>query len=148
MKSSLYFFIICVPLTLPVTYAGEHNHALFDQGKAVYDKVCATCHNYLPPPKAAPPLLGISGHYHQAFADPDKAIAHIVDYIKQPAAEKSMLPPMARQQWGLMAPLPLPDEELKAVAYWVWEIYTVECSKGAAAPWVCRNFQGNPPMMK
>jgi len=132
MKTKIYYFLISIPLILPVTHAVEINNALFDQGK-----VCAACHNYLPPPKAAPPLLGISGHYHQAFTDPNEAIDYIIDYIKQPTAEKSMLPPMARQRWGLMAPLALPEEELKAVAYWVWEIYNVECSKGLAAHWVC-----------
>ena len=115
---------------------------LFEQGRAVYDKVCSTCHSYGPPPQKAPPMIGISGHYHDAFTQRDQAIAHMMDYIKKPAPEKSMLMPMAIQTWGLMAPLTLPEKELQAVTYWVWEILNVECNQTPVlAP--CRRLRKN-----
>lgn len=129
-------------ILLSITSLSLAEDKLFEQGKAVYDKVCSACHNYGPPPKKAPPMIGISGHYHDAFTDQDKAIAHIVDYIKKPAPEKSMLMPMAIQTWGLMAPLTLPEEDLRAVAYWVWEILKVECNKELVPP-PCQRFRKN-----
>ena len=150
MKTILTLIIFLLLNLNPSVLAAERNQALFDQGKIVYEKACITCHNYFPPPKNAPPMLGISGHYHQTFTDKDQAVSQIAHFIQQPTKEKSKLPPMAINTWGLMPPLALPlsPEEVQAVSYWVWEIYTVECSKGAAAPWVCRNFQGGPPMLR
>ena len=42
-----------------------------DNGKAVFDKTCSVCHTYGPPPKTAPPMVGISQHYHENFKDTD-----------------------------------------------------------------------------
>ncbi|MCP5424939.1 MAG: cytochrome c [Gammaproteobacteria bacterium] len=103
-------------------YGSDFDQALFDKGKAVYDQYCMACHNYGPPPTHAPPMFGISNHYHQAFPERDQAMAHMIDFIKQPSPDKSKMMPMATQMWGMMPPLPLPDEELQAVAYWTWEI--------------------------
>ena len=122
--------------------AVEHDQTLFNQGKAVYEKVCIACHNYLPPPKNAPPMLGVSGHYHQTFTDKEQAISHIANFIQQPAKAKSKLPPMAINTWGLMPPLALPlsAEEVQAVSSWVWEIYNIECAEPAKL-FFCQHFQ-------
>ncbi|MCE5194769.1 MAG: cytochrome c [Nitrospiraceae bacterium] len=109
-----------------IVLAAEKTDKLFDKGKAVYEKSCAVCHSYGPPPKTAPPIIGLSGHYHEAFNDRKKAIAHMVDFIKNPSKEKSVLLPIGLEKWGLMAPMNLPDDELKAVSYWIWEVYNKE----------------------
>jgi cytochrome c len=103
-----------------------------DQGKAVFDKSCSLCHTYGPPPKIAPPMVGISQHYHENFtnAESEKAIAHMVDFIKSPSKEKSMLLPIGLEKWGLMPAMNLPDEDLRAAAYWIWQIYPMERQKG------------------
>jgi len=102
-----------------------------DQGKAVFDKSCSLCHSYGPPPKIAPPMVGISQHYHDNFtnAETEKAIAHMVDFIKNPSKEKSMLLPIGLEKWGLMPAMNLPDEDLRAVAYWTWQVYPIERQK-------------------
>jgi len=102
-----------------------------DQGKAVFDKSCSLCHSYGPPPKIAPPMVGISQHYHDNFTDAEteKAIAHMVDFIKNPSKEKSMLLPIGLEKWGLMPAMNLPDGDLRAAAYWIWQVYPIERQK-------------------
>jgi len=45
-----------------------------------------------------------------------------VAWIKAPAKDKSLMPAMAIERFGLMAPLPLPDEQLRAAAAYVWSL--------------------------
>jgi len=136
LKSMLFTLFL---LSLLPLHAEELNQEQFKQGKAVYDKVCVACHNYMPPPKNAPPMVGISGHYHQAFTDAKQAIKHIEDFLAKPTQEKSQLPPMAVNAWGLMPPQSLSTEDAQAVAYWVWHIYTLECQNNNLP--FCRHFQ-------
>jgi mono/diheme cytochrome c family protein len=111
-------------------FGAELDRALFDQGRTVFEQYCMACHSYGPPPTQAPPMLGIANHYHQAFTDREQGMAHMVDFIKRPSPDKSKMMPMAVQAWGLMPPMPLPDEQLRAVAYWTWEIYNQEAAQG------------------
>jgi len=50
-------------------------------------------------------------------------VAAISAWVANPSAERSQLPAMAIERFGLMAPLPLPDSSLQAVAEWVWDMY-------------------------
>jgi mono/diheme cytochrome c family protein len=142
MKVILSLIILLLLNLSQSVLAAEHDQALFNQGKTVYEKVCIACHNYLPPPKNAPPMIGVSGHYHQTFTDRKQAVSHIANFIRQPAKEKSKLPPMAINAWGLMPPLavPLSTQEVQAVSYWVWEIYNIECAKSAKS-FFCQQSQ-------
>ena len=62
--ASAFFTIILLFKISNSSSAIERDQTLFYQGKTVYEKVCIVYHNDLPLPKNAPPLLGISGHYH------------------------------------------------------------------------------------
>lgn len=95
--------------------------ALLAQGKQLVTTVCAACHTEQPPAKLAPPLAHVSHRYRmQHKGDRDAALDRIVAWIKAPAKERSLMPPMAIERFGLMAPLPLPDEQLRAAAAYVW----------------------------
>jgi mono/diheme cytochrome c family protein len=107
-------------------FSAEKGQELLNKGKAVYEKNCVSCHSYTPPPKTAPPIMGITQQYHEAFNDGEKAIARMVDFLKKPSKEKSSLLPAALERWGLMQPINLSDEELYAVSYWIWEAYPKE----------------------
>ena len=97
--------------------------ALIAQGKQLVTTVCAACHTEQPPPKLAPPLAHVSRRYRmQHNGDREKALARIVAWIKAPAKDKSLMPAMAIERFGLMAPLPLPDEQLRAAAAYVWSL--------------------------
>lgn len=103
--------------------------ALLAQGKQLVSTVCSACHTEQPPPKLAPPLAHVSQRYRMQFkGDRQQALERIVAWIKAPAREKSMMPAMAIERFGLMAPLPLPDEQLRAAAAYVWSL-----SEGKAA---------------
>ena len=53
----------------------------------------------------------------------------MVDFVKNPSKEKSMLLPIGLEKWGLMPAMNLPDEDLRAAAYWIWQIYPTERQK-------------------
>lgn len=126
MKTMLFAVILTMGL-VSAAFSAEKGQELFNKGKAVYEKSCASCHIYMPPPKTAPPIMGLSQQYHEAFDNREKAIAHMVDFIKKPSKEKSVLSnPVAMERWGLMLPMNLSDEELYAVSYWIWEVYPKE----------------------
>ncbi len=130
---SKLLLVMLVPALIILGFAAdqEKTDPKLDKGKAVFYKSCAVCHSYGPPPKTAPPMLGISQHYHENFkdADTEKAVAYMVDFMKKPSKEKSMLLPIGLEKWGLMPAMNLPDEELRAVAYWTWQIYPIERQK-------------------
>lgn len=97
--------------------------ALLAQGKQLVSTVCAACHTEQPPAKLAPPLAHVSNRYRmQLKGDRDMALERIVAWIKAPAKDKSLMPPMAIERFGLMAPLPLPDDQLRAAAAYVWSL--------------------------
>jgi mono/diheme cytochrome c family protein len=90
------------------------------QGKQVFDLVCAMCHSVAPPAKAAPPMSHVAGFYLQQHKTPQGAAAAIAAWAKNPQADKSLLPPMAVQRFGVMPSQGhLPDEQLAAVARYV-----------------------------
>jgi len=42
-----------------------------------------------------------------------------------------MLLPIGLEKWGLMPAMSLSDEDLRAAAHWIWQIYPIERQKGA-----------------
>jgi mono/diheme cytochrome c family protein len=109
-----------------VAVAATDEADILSHGEAVFNQICTACHTVQPPPNLAPPMMGISGHYHDAFTDKDEAVAWMVAYIQSPDSAKSKLSPEAFRRFGAMAPLPLPEEDLRAVMTWVWEMYDPE----------------------
>lgn len=101
------------------------------QGKQLVSTVCVACHTEQPPPKLAPPLAHVSRRYRMMHqGDREKALARIVAWIKAPAKEKSLMPAMAIERFGLMAPLPLPDSQLQAAAAYVWSLSESDSTMG------------------
>ena len=92
------------------------------QGKQIVSTVCAACHTEQPPAKLAPPFAHVAARYRKQLGDRDKAIERMVAWVKTPAKDKSLLPPMAIERFGLMPPLPLPDEQLQAAAAYLWSL--------------------------
>jgi mono/diheme cytochrome c family protein len=102
-------------------------------GQAVFDQICVACHTVQPPPNLAPPMMGIAGHYRDAFTDRDEAVAAMVAYIQSPDSAKSQLGAEAFRRFGIMAPLPLPEADLRAAAAWIWDMYDPEADPRPAS---------------
>ena len=88
-------------------------------GRQVVQTVCLTCHTEQPPMKAAPPFAMIAMHYRGALPDSAAAVARIAGWVRAPARERSLLPPMAVERFGVMPPFVLPDSLLEAAAVYV-----------------------------
>ena len=90
------------------------------EGERIYREICTVCHTMDPPPNLAPPMSHVARHLRQAFEEEEAAVAHIVSFVPKPDAERSILPEMAQERFGLMPALPLPQSSLEAVARYVW----------------------------
>lgn len=90
------------------------------EGEQVFQTVCSVCHSVQPPAKAAPPMAHAAAYYLRRHTNADSAAAAIVAYIRQPAAERSAMPPHVITRFGLMPPHGhLPEAQLKAAARYV-----------------------------
>ncbi|MEI6847139.1 MAG: c-type cytochrome [Chlorobiaceae bacterium] len=107
--------------------ANAENKAL--DGQAIFDKNCSVCHSINPPPKAAPPIIPLSSHYHMKFQTKKEGVSRLAAYLKSPNKDKA-IDPQAIARFGLMPALSLPDPELKAVAEWVWDQYNPNMMQG------------------
>jgi len=76
-----------------------------------------------PPPKTAPPVLGIALHYREAFTDKREAVEHMVRFMQKPDASNSKLEPAAVGRFGLMPAMAMSTKELKLVSEWFWDQY-------------------------
>jgi cytochrome c len=86
-------------------------------GAQLFELVCAMCHSVNPPPKAAPPISHAVAYYLRKHESADSALTAMVAYLRQPEAERSVMPPMAIERFGLMPSQGhLSDAQLLAVA--------------------------------
>jgi hypothetical protein len=90
------------------------------EGERIFKEICSVCHTMDPPPNLAPPMSHVARHLRQEFDTEEAAVAHVVEYLPAPARERSILPDMPHERFGLMAPQPLPTELLEAVGRYVW----------------------------
>ena len=98
-------------------------------GKAIFTKNCSACHSITPPPKLAPPITPLASRYHMQFQKKEDGIKRIMAFVKLPD-KKNAIDPQAIARFGLMAPVVLPDNELRAVAEWVWDQYNPNMGRG------------------
>jgi len=91
--------------------------------KALFDTHCGICHAMRPPATAAPPVLGIALHYHDAFRSRDEAVNHMVAFMQHPDPERSKLEPAAVKRFGLMPKMEIGTDDLRRLAGWLWDQY-------------------------
>jgi hypothetical protein len=109
--------LIPVTLAVLVLTAGRPEQ---DRGKEIFDTVCSACHSLTPPPLKAPPMLMVAGHYVQATGTQDAAREAMIRWIPAPDTARMILPAHAATRFGPMAPLPLPEDDLKAVVDYIF----------------------------
>lgn len=114
------FRLLVSLLALTALPAAAQETAAEREGRAVFEMVCAMCHSVTPPAKAAPPMSHAAAYYLRKHPSPDSAAAAIVAYLKEPAAERSLLPAHAVERFGLMPSQGhLSNDQLGAVARYV-----------------------------
>lgn len=118
--------ILMIAVLLPVAAAAQ-------DGRAVFDKACATCHFERRDPArmnemVAPPMDMMAAHVREAVNNDRAAfVRRVVAYVKAPSAETAV-DAMAIQRFGPMPPIgdtypDLTSAELDAVAGWIYDHY-------------------------
>lgn len=92
--------------------------AQLERGKQTVQTVCSTCHTLAPPPTKAPPFPMVAMSYGRGRTD-SAAAAAIVAWVRAPSADRSLLPPMVIQRFGLMPALPLDERTLTDAALYI-----------------------------
>ena len=113
------------------------------EGEKVFDKACASCHIKMITKEEtkkifktvkAPPMVEVSNQLKSNIKIVDDiddeihravVIAFIKDYVVYPHMDKAMCEAMALEKFDLMPSLKgkLSEEELNAVAAWVYDFY-------------------------
>jgi len=119
MKPSFFLFVTCA--TLSLSAAQPANASAQPTGKELYERHCSACHSMTPPPKSAPPIVGLSHFYHKAFADREQGVRRIMEFVAKPDAANSKLRPPAISRFGLMPALDLDARDLRTVSEWLWD---------------------------
>ena len=129
--------LLMVGMGLLMSPAAEAANKTLD-GQAIFDRNCSVCHAINPPPKSAPPIVGVVSRYRMKFKTKKDGVNHMAAFLKLPN-EQDAVEPQAITRFGLMPPSPLSEPELRAVAGWVWDQYN-------SATGACGNFSGRGRM--
>jgi len=95
---------------------------LLAEGRQVVRTLCVACHSEQPPAKLAPPLAHISRRYRMVLGNRDSAIVRMTAWVQAPTKERALMPSMAIERFGLMAPFPIPEAQRRAAAAYVWSL--------------------------
>lgn len=126
---------------LPIALLANDNDQ-FDEGKKIFDRVCAACHAELLDKETAlktfktlkaPPMNEVAMQLKTNILIKDEdddvhravVIAFIKDYIKYPDLMKTMCNPGAVDRFGVMPSQKavLSEEEINSIATWMYDRY-------------------------
>ena len=99
-----------------------------DLGYKVYKNSCAQCHiektTELTDNLAlkAPPIDVLTRQIKYHYREKEKFIQYVVDFLSQPAEEKSVCKPCIKR-WGLMPLIKISEEEKQTVALWMFKSF-------------------------
>lgn len=96
--------------------------AQVDRGRQIFETVCSVCHTVNPPPDSAPPMAHVVRHLRMELGSREAFAEHVRTYVAAPDPERSLLPAMAIERFGLMGALPLGDSILTDVAAYIWTL--------------------------
>lgn len=117
-----FVIVVALAVAAAVPLSAQQQDPLSD-GELLFQLVCAMCHSVEPPMKTAPSMSHVSAFYLREYEDFEAAVTAMVDFLKEPTVERSVIPAMAIEQFGLMpAQAHLSDAQLEAVARYVLEL--------------------------
>lgn len=129
MISYLVFFFLI--LTTCAQKVDENNPPILDEdiqqvdlvkAKQLLETTCISCHSATAPEdsRLAPPLEAVKRRYLMAYPTLDEFTSNVVSFVSEPTEEKSMMFG-AIQRFNLMPPVPFPEEDLKAIATYIYQ---------------------------
>lgn len=91
-------------------------------GEKLMKQQCYACHNPATSigNRTAPPMVAIRKHYIQRGMSQEDFTSAIVDYVKNPSEEKSLMPG-AVQRFGVMPQMVFKEEDLFHIATYLFE---------------------------
>lgn len=89
------------------------------RGRAIFMSTCRSCHTITGAAQAAPPMARIAAQYVAFSGSRVAAASRIVEWLYDPKATKSLLPPAEIARYGVMPHQPLADAGRFAVAEYV-----------------------------
>ncbi|WP_020567899.1 c-type heme family protein [Neolewinella persica] len=96
--------------------------ALIDKGEGLISTNCYSCHSATAPlegGRLAPPMEAVKSHYLNDESTLDEFTSQLIRFVQKPSEAYSKMPG-ARKRFGLMPALPLPEEELRAIAAFIY----------------------------
>lgn len=103
----------------------------YAEGERLFEAICSQCHTVDPPPNLAPPISHVARHLGQAFDTEADFRRHVRTFVPEPDEETSVMPAHARERFGLMPALPLPDPLLDEISGYMWWLYQLGAEAGA-----------------
>lgn len=103
-----------------ITSTTETAEPMMRSGKEVYESLCMACHATEGPATVAPPIFAVKNHVIQVYPERDDFVKRVVEWVKAPNADDPLMPGAVRK-FGLMPAMELADEELTAVAEFLYD---------------------------
>ncbi len=94
----------------------------FATGKAKFEAYCGACHKAdHTPPLLAPPSFAMQRRYSMEYGEDREAFVNaIAQWVKEPSESKSLMVG-ARKKFGLMPPLPYPENDVRLIANYLYD---------------------------
>lgn len=91
-------------------------------GASLYSQNCASCHGQgiKAGERIAPPIVGVKDHYLLAYADKESFVNAVVNWVREPATGRSLMPG-AISRFGIMPALPYPSDVVASIAAFIYE---------------------------
>lgn len=94
----------------------------YAEGKDLAAKYCEACHaKGGGRMRVAPPLQAVRNHYLDAFPEEEDFIYAMVDFVRHPTREKSVMPG-AVEKFGLMSALSYSEDKIEAIAKYMYHV--------------------------
>ncbi len=103
-----------------LSFAATPLSANGEYGKALYEKLCTSCHLSEGMPTTAPPMFAVINHVKGTYPDREGFIERVVDWVWEPDASQTLMPGAIRR-FGVMPKLGYDAEQVRRVAEYLYD---------------------------
>ena len=104
----------------PVASVEEESFSSNSKGALYYKTYCSSCHAFRGV-KNAPPMAMVVMVYKRNYPEKKVFVDRLVNWVRNPKEEDSLLCGCVVRRFGLMPPLKLPRKTLEEIASFLWE---------------------------